>query len=683
MDQRQLPAYPLFVNDPYFSVWSPSDALNEADTIFWTGKTRKTYGFVWVDGKAYSFLGKINGVEKLMQNGNSLGVFNTSYYFMHDDFDLTVKFISPLIPTDLDLSSRPACYMAYEFSAKKPLKDVKIVLALHESHCYDKKNDYAVGGSFERDGYETAFFGLNRQHPMSHTFDSVAADWGYTYLAAQNAYFTNATAFDKFLFTGKCEYIFNGNDDDKYIIGYDEITAAESKGKMVVAFDDLCSIFYYGEWLRGYYFRNGKTIFDAIDEAYYGYEETLKKLSVFAADLNERLEPYDDDYSLICFAALRQTMGAHKLVENKKGELLWLSKECHSNGCIATVDVTYPSMPLFLLYNPALVSAMLRPIFEFAKMPVWPYDFPPHDAGTYPYCLGQTYGVKGWTSEQESDKRVGNSFQRNRWNGIVVSHPMIYSYPKGSEIYRYEGQMPIEECGNMLISAYLTLVRGGDEKLVLDNYDLLDKWCSYLEKTGLIPEKQLCTDDFVERLDKNVNLAIKSMVAIKCFALTAAAMGKNKRAEKAQKKLDKYKKEFYGYFEKESSIPLTFDTPGSFSQKYNMAYDVLLGTGIFSEEMREKEIDSCLSRNTKYSIPLDSRSGLTKTDWILHTCALTDDREKQRELYKGVAEFLRTSPDRVPFSDLYDINTGRRNQFQNRTVQGGVFMLLLKDEMLK
>ena len=51
--KRLLPAYPIWVIDPMFSVWSPSETLNGGDTIFWTGKIRKTYGLVRYDGKTY------------------------------------------------------------------------------------------------------------------------------------------------------------------------------------------------------------------------------------------------------------------------------------------------------------------------------------------------------------------------------------------------------------------------------------------------------------------------------------------------------------------------------------------------------------------------------------------------------------------------------------------------------
>ena len=47
-----LPAYPLFVKDPFFSIWSPADKLNGGDTIFWTGARRRIYGIVNCDGKS-------------------------------------------------------------------------------------------------------------------------------------------------------------------------------------------------------------------------------------------------------------------------------------------------------------------------------------------------------------------------------------------------------------------------------------------------------------------------------------------------------------------------------------------------------------------------------------------------------------------------------------------------------
>lgn len=681
--KKRIPAYPLFVNDPFFSIWSKSDKLNESNTIFWNGMVRKTFGFLTVDGMAYSFMGMVKNAIPLKQTNVELNAFSTDYEFECDKFKLIVSFVSPLLPTDLELLSRPVCYMTYKLTPKELLKDVKVCLALHEEHCYNKCDDTVIGGVFDMPYYELAYFGRNRQLPMSNSFDSTAADWGYTYIAAEESFFTNESTLHSLALTGIPTYAYT-DADKKALLGVNKYENADSscEGKFLVAFDEPISIFYYGDWHRGYYFRNGKTIFDAVEEAYLDFDETMAKIKAFSSDLDKRLEKYDYNYSVLCKAALRQTMAGHKLIEDRHGNLLYLSKECHSNGCIATVDITYPAMPLYLIYNPELVNAMIRPVFEFAKMPVWKYDFAPHDCGTYPYVLGQMYGLR--CNALENDKYISNSFRRDRWNGIIVTHPYVYTYPSSMDIYKFECQMPIEECGNMLIISYAIMRCGADDSLIKANYELLQKWFKYIKNNGLIPDNQLCTDDFTDRIDANVNLLIKAMVAIKCFSLIAEKYGYQTDSEDALSCLENYKKQFYGLFEKCEHLPLSYKSEGdSYSLKYNMAYDVLFDLGIFSEDMRKREIE-CYRRVNRYlGLPLDSRSDLVKTDWVLHACTLTDDLDIQKELYAGVANYLNESIDRVPFPDLYRSNIGHLKEVQNRPVQGGIFILLLKDILKK
>ncbi len=694
--KQQLPAYPLFVKDPFFSIWSPSENLNDSDTMFWTGKTRRAYGLVNADDKTYCFMGIQPKAEKLRQTGLKITAFGTEYTFSCDKFDLAVTFTSPLMPDDLTTLSCPVCYMDYTLTPKTTLDKVTVALYLDEESCYDRMTFPIREGKIKGENYNTAWFGLKKQLVMSQSFDDSAAEWGYWYLSGKDAGIASKNMLDRFVMCGALNFDFDEN-QRKYIAAYDvrESVSEQFAGTMTLAFDDTVSIFYFGDWLKGYYFNEGKTILDAIEDAWTNKENVFKKCENFDKKLKKMAKPYGEDYLLVLYAGLRQAVAAHKLVKDKNGKPLFLSKECHSNGCLATVDVSYPSIPLFLLFNPTLVEGMMRPIYKFSRMPIWEYDFAPHDIGTYPYACGQIYALKGRHNnapycEEFYDRKIYRTHDYNC--DTSYTYPMFYMLPKGSDIYDIKYQMPVEECGNMLIMAASTLLAGGDIKFVKENYDLLSGWVKYLIKYGLVPGDQLCTDDFAGHLDKNINLSVKAIVGIEAYAIISEKLGKTATAEKMHATAKEYATEWKKMCCKAGkNTPLVFDgdPDSTFSLKYNMAFDVMFGTDLFDEETREKEVDTYIEKNNEYGVPLDSRSSYTKSDWILWTTVLTSDIEKRKKIIAPVAKFLRETSTRYPFTDWYytdngkirgDINRhGLHNGFKNRTVQGGLFITLLSD----
>ena len=53
----RAPSVPLITSDPYFSIWSSADKLNDSNTSHWTGKSHPLIGVARVDGISYRFMG--------------------------------------------------------------------------------------------------------------------------------------------------------------------------------------------------------------------------------------------------------------------------------------------------------------------------------------------------------------------------------------------------------------------------------------------------------------------------------------------------------------------------------------------------------------------------------------------------------------------------------------------------
>jgi hypothetical protein len=671
--ERLLPAYPLFVKDPYFSIWSTSDTLNETDTTFWTGKTKKTYGLIKANGKTYCFLGDVKNVDKLTQTRIKVTSFRTIYYFACEEFELEVAFFSPTPIDNLEIWSCPVAYLEYTIIPKKKLTGVEVSLCLHQEWCYYSEKNEVRGDVFVLNGKDVAWFGLNKQHVFNRTADRVGSEWGYYYLMADSCFYHSINDFSDI---AVCEYETDVS-KTKYLTGqnlHGDIQERTS-GKILVAFDDIISINYYGEMLRGYYFSDGKNIVDALRFSFEEYERVCEACAQAEKEIVEESKVYGEEYLAVLNASYRQTLAAHKLVKDGKGRLLCISKECGSGGCVATVDVTYPTMPIFLLYRPELVRASIEPIFDFAKMDAWEYEFAPHDAGMYPFCNGQFYGVK---NKPEGKYGRNISYQGPDIRSTVL--PQYYTYPKGSDLYDYNRQMPIEECADMILICSFYLACGGDEEYVKNEMPLLRQWCDYLVTKGLIPENQLCTDDFLKHMDKNVNLALKATVAIKAFANLEKKFGGNgdEYDKVAREWAEEFKKRFGG-----RAMALSFDEEGkTFSMKYNLAPVKLLGLDIFDKETIEREVQVCLEHNSEFGFPLDNRSNLTKCDWMMWIAAMSDSLDEQKKIIKSAYNYLINGVDRVPYADLYDCQTGTAEEFTNRTVLGSMFMLLLKQKML-
>ena len=629
----RAPAYPLITVDPYFSVWSTSDKLYENDIKTWDSRTCFLIGKAEIDGESYVFMGSAKDMN--MPPMNQVDVitesFSTKYIFEAAGVRLIADFFTPVLPTDLDMLSRPASYLKITAqSADSAAHKVKVSVLASEDFCIERKLQNCVLTEKVRlsNGFSAMKMGGTEQLVLGHSGDDRGIDWGYFYLAADKGEVSSLQMADRVFLSAQA--LLDTNPENEMLI--------------VFAYDDVYSIKYFGEFLKAYWKREGKTCEQIIEDAFQKYDEFRNQCDEFNKNLEkDAISAGGEKYSELLKLSLRQIMAACKLVIKNDGEILYITKECLSNGCAATVDVSYPTLPFFLLYNPQLAEAMIKPVFEYSESGKWPYEFAPHDLGTYPILNGQVYG-----------------------NG-----------------FKLEMQMPVEECGNMLIMTAAITKAIGNTELCKEYGGLLEQWAKYLTKFGADPENQLCTDDFAGHLAHNCNLSLKSIFALASYSWLCDKSGDQSRAEYylrlAKQTAAEWKEKAAN---SDGTYRLTFDKPNTFSMKYNAVWDKIFELNIFSKEMWDKETESYKAHMNPYGLPLDSRSDCTKSDWMLWTATLSDDPDFFKKIIDALWLNYNLSPSRVPMNDLFSTVTSMKIHFQHRSVQGGLFIRLLSDKKI-
>lgn len=647
----RAPSVPLITVDPYFSVWSPADKLTDETTCHWTNEPNSMLGTVEIDGKSYRFMG-VNEIEPITQTDIQIDALSTEYTFETDSVRIKAFFLAPMLPDDPELVSRPVNYLKLTSESKDgKAHSVKFSLSVSEEICLDEAGQSpVVRENVELDGLKCMRMGNSVQNVLNRSGDNVRIDWGYFYLAvsAENAELVSedVTYINPFQPRFKVPEISHSTDEKVRTLP--SVTAKfENEALILFAYDDIDSLIYFEKPIKAWWNRNGKTIETAILEAASDFETLVPLCKGFADKLTvDAVKAGGEKYAEILSLAYRQVFAAHKIACDDNGDMLFVSKECFSNGCAATVDVSYPSIPMFLHYNPEFVKGMMRPVLRFTKHEKWPYDFAPHDVGQYPILNYQVYG---------------------------------YDREKGE--YKYDQQMPVEECGNLLIMAATTAVAQGDLSFVEDYMDIWEQYAKYLMEYGTDPENQLCTDDFAGHLAHNCNLSLKAIMGLASLGIIYRMAGNSEKEAfymaKAKEMAEIWVKTASNG---DGSFKLAFDRPGTFSMKYNAVWDKLYGTEIFDRSIWKGEIASNISKINPYGMPLDNRSMYTKSDWLVWTATLAQTDGEFRTFIEPLWTMYNYTRNRVPMTDWFDTVSAIKHYFQNRTVQGGLFIKLMEKD---
>ena len=606
-------------------------------------------GGAYLDFGIYRNVSRAAEVKTAIQKSVDVLATNTYYTFACGPVELDVVFTAPFVITDLALLSSPAGYISARVrSTDGKEHDAQLYIGSTPEMAVNNASQPTISTIVTERGRRWIKSGTIEQPILAKSGDGICIDWGYFMMPELNGTIAMGSSNDvkhSFITTGRlpkgeqqivCR---RASDMPTLAWSHDFGRTSQAETFTVLAYDEVYDIQYMYKYYRAYWATDGgnPTVADFVDE---------RLVKPYAAVMEQCRQwdktIYDDalaaggvKYAEILSASYRHVIAAHKIFKDDQGNVLFFSKENNSNGCVNTVDLTYPSAPLFLLYNPELEKGMMTSIFDYSLSGRWTKPFAAHDLGTYPKANGQVYG----------------------------------------------GDMPLEEAGNMLTLAATLCKIDGDTHYVDKYWDIITTWADYLVENGQDPANQLCTDDFAGHWAHNCNLSAKAIMGVAGYALMAEMKGDAATAEKymstAKTMAEKWEKDA----REGDHYRLAFDRENTWSQKYNMVWDKLWNINIFPGDPLARELKYYEGVQNRYGLPLDCRKDYTKNDWIMWSASVAKDQKQFDKFVNPLWDYINETESRVPISDWYDTKTGRMVGFKARSVIGGFWMRVLEQKM--
>jgi hypothetical protein len=648
------PAVPLVTSDPFLSIWSEADRLTDAPTRHWTRREHSLVSLIRVDDKSYRLMGNDPAdVPALPQVGLEVQPTRTIYDFEDGHVHVTLTFMTPALPNDLEAIALPLSYINWTV---RSVDEKSHAIALYDSTSWQlvvNNTSEKVEWARESAGNLTALrIGTQEQPVLGSCGDDHRINWGYAYMAAaanqaKAVVGAHHDLVGAFVARGELP----AQDDTRmpravsdnqpvmaFVFDLGQVDAKPVTRQVIVAYDEVYAIKYFGQKLRPFWRRNGATPAQMLQQAAADYARLLKHCSEFDEQLMaDARRVGGEKYARICALAYRECAAACGLAADANKQPLFFTKENTSNGDIATVDVFFPMAPQWILLSPTLAKASLVPILSYASSWHWKFPNAPHDLGTYPIARGTDDGGEG---------------------------------------------MPVEESGNMLILCDAIVQAEGNADFVTPWWPKLTQWAQYLEQYGLDPENQLCTDDFMGHLAHNANLSVKAILGLAAYGDLCRMRGDQANAQKYQNLAKADAAHWVKAAADGEHFRLAFDKPNTWSQKYNLVWDSILGLNIFPPEVAQKEVAHYKSVMQRYGVPLDSRTRLTKTDWSLWSATLADNQADFEALVSPIYDYLNETTARDPLADSYETDKVRSGGMHARPVVGGLFIKMLADRAM-
>ncbi|KAL8802820.1 MAG: hypothetical protein Q9182_003580 [Xanthomendoza sp. 2 TL-2023] len=649
------------------AAWMPGSSVENLPAAvpqFWAGQDLTLGIMARVNGQAFSLL----GVPSLPNGARAATIFEAQYTSTRTVFSLLagnvsmkLDFLSPVSPCNYLRQSLPFSYLTIS-AANANGANVQVYVDIDESWTGQSGSSLS---SFKKSD-DTTVFGLTVEGATTYSQNSMdQALWGETIFASRSSNSSKLTSQIGSAASVRGLFASNGTLSNS-APGYaakDVVAIAQDLGSVAsissvtyaIGYTRDAAVNYLGNARASYYKATYNDSVSAVSHFLDDYAGAASEASALDSDIAGKANSAAGaNYSDIATLSVRQAYGASDLTipadTLDTSDLMLFLKEISSDGNVNTVDVIYPTFPIYYVMAPEYIRLVLEPVVRYLETGRWPSPWTIHDIGSsYPNATGHDDGK----AEQQ----------------------------------------PIEETGNILILAYAYTLASKSSTWANSHRSLFQGYADYLVTNGFDIASQLSTDDGAGPLPNQTNLAIKAAVGLSAFGAMFGAdnytsIGKQYANQLYNNSLatDAAKTHF------QLQYPQALNKGNTYSTTFNLFPDALLDLKTFPPEAFDMQAKYYPSVRADVGVPLDSRVPYGKTDWQLFAASSSPSTPlaSSADLFiNDIHQFISNGINTAPFSDRYFVRPGPTdtgapdvlggyNAYRARPTVGGHFAVLAK-----
>ncbi|KAK3706738.1 hypothetical protein LTR37_012583 [Vermiconidia calcicola] len=629
------PSYPLAVRNPYLSAWLPG---NQTENIayavpeFWNGQPLTWSVMARVDGESYSLFGvpePESGVRAGLLQSAEYTSTHTTFVVTAGSARFVLDFLSPISPQDYVRQSLPLSYLTVSASGLNgAAPSIQIYSDIDNSWIGQFGENVATSWGYALSRESTHVFTLTPGGTATFSEVDDMAQWGTAVYCTQQGSSSKVTGRVGDMGTVRSGFVSNGNLTGDWgwglgsVIAFSHDLGACGSPKNVtfaVGYVRDAAVDYLGNPRASYWQSAVPDINAACVRAFLDFPRADSEARNLDVEIASRASSTaGDKYRDIVTLSGRQVFGAFDVTIPKDtldtSEVMVFVKEISSNGNVNTVDVIMPISPIWYVMAPEYIRLPLEPVIQYLASGAWPHNYTIHDIGThYPNATGHNDG----TAEE----------------------------------------MPVEECGNILLLAYMYQLASGNTEWWKQYSSLFQLYADYLVTNGLYPKAQLSSDDGAGAIANQTGVAIKAAIALNAFGIMT---NQSSYSDTGIRFADTLYKDAVGTDAGRTHFTLTMNEDESWGTQYNLFLDVMLNLTTFPTEVYAMETSFYPTVRAERGLALDSRVDWGKTDWM-HFAAATAmapgvENEDVRDMFvNDVHAFLTNGQNTAPFSDNFSL----------------------------